>query len=360
VNLRDYFQAIATAYRRDAGLRTPTQDLLRRADEELADFAPGGITIIGSGGKGVATFTPWVGFFNPDETTNPQEGIYIVYLLSEDLAGLTLTLNQGMEYLRKRVGDSAARQRLAQDAETIRNAFPPQALAGLATRMDLTSVGARQRNYEAGNIASLPYATATLPPEAELEADLRRFLDLYEQAIELKRQLLLGAPGSLASPSGSAAGTEPDPLRDFKPKDDSDYQAHIIGKKLRKSRRHETLVRKYGEWVATRGYAASTTEFPKDLVLRRTTDEWLAEIKVVYLGNATEAVRAALGQLYTYRYFQSSRDSSVRLLAVFTETIGLAYAEFLASCDVEAVWWESGLWVGTPGAVSADLAEIAY
>jgi hypothetical protein len=93
VNLRDYFGAIAVAYKRDEGLNTPTQALLRRANEELADYAPGGITIIGSGGKGLPTFTPWVGFFNPDETTDPQEGIYVVYLLSADLAGLTLTLN---------------------------------------------------------------------------------------------------------------------------------------------------------------------------------------------------------------------------------------------------------------------------
>jgi hypothetical protein len=36
-------------------------------------------------------------------------------------------------------------------------------------------------------------------------------------------------------------------------------------------------------------------EHPKDPVLRRDGREWLVEAKVLYQGNATNAVRAALG-----------------------------------------------------------------
>jgi hypothetical protein len=72
---------LATTYDRAAGMSTPTQRLLKRAGQELQQRVPGGIEVMGSGGRGVATFTPWVGFFDPDETTSP---LYVFYILSED------------------------------------------------------------------------------------------------------------------------------------------------------------------------------------------------------------------------------------------------------------------------------------
>lgn len=92
VNLRDYFQAIAAAYKRVTACAHRPQALLRRSNEELADLAPV-VSRSLAAGKGVATFTPWVGLFNADETTDPLVGIDVVYLLSADLAGLTLTFH---------------------------------------------------------------------------------------------------------------------------------------------------------------------------------------------------------------------------------------------------------------------------
>ncbi len=99
-----------------------------------------------------------------------------------------------------------------------------------------------------------------------------------------------------ASPLVTAALTEQeqaervDPLAHFRPKDDSDYLAQLAGRTIIKSRRHERLVRDYGEWSQSQGFVASTTEHPRDLVLRRDGYEWLVEAKVLYRGNATEAV----------------------------------------------------------------------
>ncbi len=269
MELREFLATVASSYNRLDGLKTPTQALLRRASEELAEVTPAGITVLGSGGKGMATYTPWVGFFNPDETSDPQEGVYVVYLFAEDLRSVTLTLNQGMEYLRKRVGDKAARDRLARDARTLRDSFPNGALADLDQAIALASNGTRQRNYEAGNIGARRYDATALPSNAALEADLDRFLRLYDEVLDAKRQLLLGSPGSIASPTGASNGRSPDPLHAFKPKSDADYEAHLFGRKLRKSRRHETLIARYGEWAMEQGFHASTTEHPKDLVLRR-------------------------------------------------------------------------------------------
>jgi hypothetical protein len=150
---------------------------------------------------------------------------------------------------------------------------------------------------------------------------------LYQLAVATKRSLLQSQPGSIASASVLQQPVH-DPLRDFKPKSSEGYLAHLEGRVLTKSRRHEQLVDQYGTWVATRGFRPSTKEHPKDLVLRRDSLEWLVEAKVLYQGNATEAVRAALGQLYAYRFFLC-KDIEPRLVALFSEPIGHGYVQFL-------------------------------
>ena len=358
MDLNEFILEVATSYDRLAGLNTPAQRLLKSADTELGEHAPGGIIIQGSGGKGVATFTPWVGFFDPDETTSPERGVYVVYLFAADLGSVTLTLNQGMTELTDSLGPAEARSKLANDAEAIRAGMVPSDLDGLDSSMQLGSSGFRQRAYEAGNIACKTYVIEQLPGEAQLRHDLGRFLTLYQLAVETKRHLLQTKPGLINTSSGdSGASSEPDPLRDFKPKSDADYVAYLDGRTLRKSRRHERLVADYGMWAAAHGWTPSTKEHPKDLVLRSNGDEWLVEAKVLYNGNATEAVRAALGQLYSYRHFLPC-DSAVRLIGLFTEPIGDAYVGFLEKYGVASVW-KSGLgWAGSADAAAANLTSV--
>lgn len=359
MNLRDFFNEVATTYDYSAPMSHPTQLLLRRADEPLQEHIPAGFLLIGSGGHGQPTFTPWVGFFDPDETESPQEGIYVVYLFSSDLSRLTLTLNQGEERLRHAYGDKEARNRLAQDAAAIRAELPHRALTAFETQIDLgPSEGARQKAYKAANIVATRYDTSNFPREEQLRNDLSTFLDLYGQAINAKQHLLLASPGSLAAPGATQTTVAPnaDPLRDFKPKDDSDYVAHLSGKRLVKSRRHERLVRQYGEWAAEHGFTPITSEHPKDLVLRVEGAEYLAEAKVVRSGNVTHAVREAIGQLFTYQFFLYPNESP-GLVALFSEPLGDAYVEFLQSHAVIVVWHDGRTWRGSGDAVDHQLAD---
>ena len=359
VLLRDFLNRIAVNYDRAAGLATPTQELLRRAGAELADYLPGGLVVKGSGGKGMATYTPWVGFFDPDETENPQEGVYVVFIFAQDLRSVTLTLNQGMEYLRRDVGDAGARQRLKMDAKRIRGELPANLRFGLSETITLSSRGDRQQNYEAGSICARTYPMEELPSDDVLASDLRLFFELYQLAIEAKRRLLLTEPGSLGSRSIGAFVSIGDPLRDFKPKNDADYVAYLAGRELRKSRRHETLARDYGLWAQGEGFRPDTNVHPRDLVLLTHSAEWLVEVKVVYMGNATDAVRAALGQLFTYRHFLYKSDAEVGLLALFSEPVGDAYVDFLLGHGIESVWRDAGKWVGSAGAEGARLAQLS-
>jgi hypothetical protein len=178
---------------------------------------------------------------------------------------------------------------------------------------------------------------------------------LYQSAVATKRRLLQAIPGAISSPSVLQQSDHDDPLRSFQPKDDSDYLSHIEGKQLTKSRRHETVVRQFGEFVADRGFTPSTNEHPRDLVLRGDGQEWLVEVKVVYQGNATNAVRAALGQLFAYRYFHYPSNQPPHLVAVFSESVGDAYVGFLETCGIASVWKGDDGWTGSSSAKTSGI-----
>ena len=356
MELSEFLFDVAATYERGEGLGTETQARLRDARHLLDDYTPGGILVQGSGGKGSATYTPWIGFFDPDETTSPEHGLYVVYLFAEDLETVYLTLNQGITRLSKQLGNPEARRKLRADAAAIRRGLPPAAMSGLRPEIELHSTGFRQRAYEAGNVAAVHYSTGGLPTEAQLAADLSRVLRLYQDAILTKRHLLQTSPGAIES-SSSVTDEADDPLADFKPKNSEDYVSNVTGKIIHKSRRHEALIKQYGLWIADKEWRPITTQHPKDLVLKRPGTEWLFEAKVLYRGNATDAVRAALGQLFSYRYFLYPDPLKVSLCALFTESIGHGYADFLESHGVASVWRESGAWSGSATAVLHGLAD---
>src|SRR5262245_4173800 len=361
VELRDYITEIASTYDRTAGMSTPTQELIRRARDEVSDYAPVGFITTGKAGSGVAATIPWFGFLDPEETTTPHEGLYVVYLFAGDLESIWLTLIQGVTHLYEDIRPpAAARARLREDGERIRSQLGGARLASFVQAIDLRASGQLPVGYEAGAVAAIEYATNDLPLERVLRADLQRMLDLYQDAIAAKRLLLTTEPGSIATASGSPGdGTRNEDLFDyFKPKDAGDYLAHVQGGTFRRTRRHEALIAEYGAWVRAKGFAASTAEHPKDLVLRRGSSEWLVEGEILRRGNAAHAVREAIGQLFEYRRFEYV-DLGKRvpeLVGLFSEPIGDAYAALLDELGIESVWREGAKWGGSAGAIAAGLA----
>ena len=335
-------------------MSSPAQTLLRRADTYLRDFVPGGIVIRGSGGKGRGTYTPWVGFFDPDETDSPEAGIYVVYLFSADLSFVTLSVMQGITELSKQLGAAPARDRLQRDAKAIQAAIAQT--NDWDTTMALASTGFRQLAYEAGNIAARRYSFTELPVEPDLRRDLSKSLEVYQAAVLAKRLLLQAQPGQIASSSviQQTPVKGPDPLAGFKPKSADDYVTHMLGRTLVKSRRHEQLINSYGSWARDHGFKVSA-EHPVDLVLRRDQSTWLVEGKVLYVGNATHAVRAAIGQLFTYRHFLYGPAKATGLLALFAEPVGNAFVSFLEECGIASVWKDVNGWSGSTEASRSGL-----
>jgi hypothetical protein len=262
-----------------------------------------------------------------------------------------------MEYLRKELGDAAARFRLSQDASAIRAQLTLEEPLPFDERVELRSKGPRQRAYEAGNIACQKYVVGALPPETMLRSDLEIVLQLYGRAVAAKNHLLLHSPGVIASPNSEESVAPADPLQGFRPKDDAEYRATLVGRQLIKTRRHEKLVNDYAKWCGSSGWRVST-EHPQDLVLYADDMAYIVEAKIVYKGNATDAVRASVGQLLAYAYLLHPADGRPGLLALFSEDVGQRYVDFLRSLDIHAVWWAAGSWCGNHTAVRLGLASL--
>ena len=83
--------------------------------------------------------------------------------------------------------------------------------------------------------------------------------------------------------------------------------------------------------------------------------EWLVEAKVVYNGNASQAVRAAIGQLLEYAKFLYEEVREPRMMALFTEPIGPLFVELLESLNIAAVWKDEHRWEASDFATSSGL-----
>ena len=159
MRIRDYLIEISQNYDRSDPLSSPTQLMLRGAEQHFNEHVPAGIIIRGSGGQGNATMTPWVAFLDPDETTTPQNGLYVVYLFSTDLQSVTLTLQHGVTKVRQELGPQAALARLSEIAIAVRNDLPFDMLRGMEYQVNLGQGGWRQSAYSAGNVVAKRYAT---------------------------------------------------------------------------------------------------------------------------------------------------------------------------------------------------------
>lgn len=137
--------------------------------------------------------------------------------------------------------------------------------------------------------------------------------------------------------AGGRAIAEEELFRDFKPQNAGDYVSHLHGRVLVKTRGHESLVADFGLSAAAMGFSPSTVEYPRDLVLRKAPMKVLVEAKMLYRHNATDAVRAAIGQLFTYRHLLHPRES-VCLLALFNEPVGEEYVGLLESLGIASAW----------------------
>ncbi|WP_433562304.1 hypothetical protein ACQP1O_33130 [Nocardia sp. CA-151230] len=138
------------------------------------------------------------------------------------------------------------------------------------------------------------------------------------------------APTPLSPPTGF--------LQPFKPKADTEYISTMAGGSSTRTRAHETLVNNFAEWLAEhdlvpmRNAAVDLgTEDPPTVI----------EAKCVN-GAFADAIRAAVGQLYEYCYFQvADRDSGLIFLA--DEPIPEQWCRYLEDDrEIGVIWPQDG------------------
>jgi hypothetical protein len=298
---------------------------------------------------------PWLAVLDREVTTTAQEGLYVVYLFSDSLDRVYLSMNQGVTahqgYFREQgvpSPDSAAIDELRRESELLRAGLGAAA-TGLLNQIELGGDGFFPRAYEAGAIVSQAYDVRSLPGEAQLLAELDGFLAIYRDCVSARDRLHIRRPGDLRVPtrarSVDTGSPEPEPEQVFRPKDASDYTAFVRSHKQRRTRKHEDLVQRFGKWASGQGLAPRTNVHPRDLVRNGPGGEWLIEAEVVR-NNAEPAVREAIGQLYAYRHFYyrvQDRPEPI-LAAMFSGPIGDAFVQLLDTLSIIAIWNEHSDW----------------
>ncbi|WP_433299658.1 MrcB family domain-containing protein [Actinoplanes sp. CA-030573] len=352
MQLRELVGTIGRTYDRNLPMSSEAQRLLRGASQELRQWVSGDYQIKGSGGNGNAAESPWIGIFNPVETTTARRGMYVVYLFAADMGQVFLTLNQGVTEIGERLGRRAARVALQGEAAQIRDAFDKGTIDDLDATIDLRSKASLPRDYEYANILSRAYPISSLPEEATMVADLQRFVQLYDLALEAREEgSQRGEPGIVTPPRNPPRKKH---SVAFKPKDDSEYRQLIEAREVTKQRRHETLINDYEAFLRRRRFVTASPH-PRDLTAERDGRHWLIEAKAIRAGDAETAAREAFAQLCFYEHFLYDRTDTVARLALFNEPLGVAHLGFFEKTGIAVVWRSGDGWAGTATAHAAGL-----
>ncbi len=142
-------------------------------------------------GQGGWTKTPWVAILDERLTTSTQRGIYIVFLIAEDLSITYLTLNQGMTDLVSSKGQQGAAAEMVRVAESARPLIA--GVLGDQFKLDnaikLKSDTLAARNYEIGTITHAALPRDEIPDDESLSALLGALVEAYQRVIDAQHSL---------------------------------------------------------------------------------------------------------------------------------------------------------------------------
>lgn len=135
--------------------------------------------VTGSVGQGNWAAVPWLAIMNKDITTSTQRGYYIVYLFSEDMERLYLTLAQGVTETTK------------EEMQKIKEEIREQIHMSQKVKKDdeiFLGTSSKAKGYANSTAAYIAYDANKMPSEKELVEDLERMLRYYEGFIAYKEK----------------------------------------------------------------------------------------------------------------------------------------------------------------------------
>ncbi|WP_230459235.1 MrcB family domain-containing protein [Geobacillus thermodenitrificans] len=129
----------------------------------------------GSVGQGVWTDVPWMAVMDKKVTDSTQRGYYIVYLFSEDMCRLYLTLTQ-------RVTETP-RDEMERVKQDIRQQIPVGGRVQTDNAIRLRA-SKRAKEYERSVAVYIAYSFDNLPSDEQLVSDLKTMIGYYRQYVE--------------------------------------------------------------------------------------------------------------------------------------------------------------------------------
>ncbi|PFT19399.1 restriction endonuclease [Bacillus thuringiensis] len=133
----------------------------------------------GSIGQGNWAAVPWLAIMNKDITTSTQRGYYIVYLFSEDMQRLYLTIGQGVTETTK------------EDMQKTKEEIREQIHMSQKVKKDdeiFLGTSPKAKGYANSTAAYISYDSNKMPSEKELVEDLEEMLRYYEGFIAYKEE----------------------------------------------------------------------------------------------------------------------------------------------------------------------------
>ncbi|RCW46651.1 McrB family protein [Halanaerobium sp. MA284_MarDTE_T2] len=187
-SIKDYLAKIVSEYK-EARLHEEFTghklgDLMRHElpdylEEKLSsNFKTENYIIKGSIGMGNWAKVPWLAIMNKDITTTTQEGVYVVYLFSQDMERVYLIFNQGVT--------RSTKEEFINNRDKLRSKMD---LGDFKTdnEIDLAESG-KGKAYELSNICYNKYEAEQLInnqiPESELIDDLIQMMKIYQRYYE--------------------------------------------------------------------------------------------------------------------------------------------------------------------------------
>lgn len=181
MNIHDTLETVLNNYltetKKDFAGNWLAATLRRGFDADELSFNNDKIKVYGSGGSGGWAGAPWIAICDTEMTTSVQRGFFVVYLFSEDMKRVYLSLNQGWTFWEKEFKNDNFEQSAVdkvkevssyfQSKLSIRNTALPMKLATTSSKSSKLALG-----YEAGEIYSIEYDANDLPGNSVLVKDV--------------------------------------------------------------------------------------------------------------------------------------------------------------------------------------------
>ncbi|MGY6211455.1 MrcB family domain-containing protein [Cytobacillus firmus] len=137
---------------------------------------PSEYVVTGSVGQGNWASVPWIAIMNRKITVSTQRGYYIVYLFSEDMQSVYLTLAQGVT--------ETSKEEMVRVKAQIRESIPPSSKVKVDDHISLGE-SKKARDYALSTAAYIHYAVDHMPEEKVIVNDLQEMIHIYENYISM-------------------------------------------------------------------------------------------------------------------------------------------------------------------------------